>query len=372
MTQTSTSLRVNLPASTADRSYDILIGSGLLSQAGSLIAERLGQRTCLIISDSTVAPLYAAPLRTSLTAAGHHSLEPITIPAGEASKNFAHFVPLAEAALAQQPDRRTLIIALGGGVVGDMAGMLAALLLRGVDFVQIPTTLLAQVDSSVGGKTGIDGAAGKNMIGAFYQPRLVLADTTTLRSLPQRERNAGFAEIIKYGLIDQPDFFAWCEQNGQALLAGDETLLAEAIRQSCAAKAVIVAADEKEAGQRALLNLGHTFGHALEGISGFSNALNHGEAVAIGCALALRFSIKAGHCPPTALTRYETLCAACNLPTRPTATAHDIPQLIQFMASDKKNSQGRITLILLHAIGQAFVQPGLRPEQITEFWQEIL
>ncbi len=365
-------LRVALPPDGADRSYDILIGSGLLAQAGHAISERLGRRTCFIVSDATVAGLYHEALRASLLTASHAVLNPLIIPPGEGSKNFAHFVPLAEAALAQQPDRKVLVIALGGGVVGDMAGLLAALLLRGVDYVQIPTTLLAQVDSSVGGKTGIDSPYGKNLIGAFYQPKLVLADTDVLRSLPRRQLAAGFAEVVKYGLIDRPDFFSWCAKNGAALLQGDTALLAAAVRESCAAKAAIVAADERESGARALLNLGHTFGHALEGVSGFDENLYHGEAVAIGCALALQFSIKAGLCPPAALEFYRTLCAACGLPHTPNVRRDQIPQLLHFMAGDKKNRDGKITLILLRDIGQAFVQTGVTAESVTAFWQEIL
>lgn len=361
-----------LPPSGTDHSYDILIGSGLLAQAGAAIAERLGQRTCLIVSDTTVAAHYAAPLAASLTAAGHRCLTPLLIPPGEGSKNFSHFAPLAESALALKPDRKVLIVALGGGVVGDMGGLLAALLLRGVEFVQIPTTLLAQVDSSVGGKTGIDSVHGKNLIGAFYQPRLVLADTDVLQTLPARERAAGFAEVIKYGLIDQPDFFRWCEQHGAALLAGDSLLLAEAVRVSCAAKAAIVAADERETGKRALLNLGHTFGHALEVVSGFGDGLLHGEAVAIGCALAMRYSIAQSLCPPEVLPRYEALCQACNLPTRPTAPTAAIPQLLQAMAGDKKNRDGAVTLILLRGIGQAFAQPGVPLIQLEQFWRSVL
>ncbi|MBP7253741.1 MAG: 3-dehydroquinate synthase [Alphaproteobacteria bacterium] len=368
----ATTLHVALPPSGTDHSYDIFIGSGLLAEAGAAIADRLGQRTCLIVSDTNVAAHYAAPLIASLTAAGHRCLPPLLIPPGEGSKNFAHFTQLAESALAQKPDRKALIVALGGGVVGDMAGLLAALLLRGIEFVQIPTTLLAQVDSSVGGKTGIDSAHGKNLIGAFYQPRLVLADTAVLQTLPARERAAGFAEVIKYGLIDQPDFFRWCEQHGVALLAGDSGLLAEAVRVSCASKATIVAADEREAGKRALLNLGHTFGHALEVVTGFGDGLLHGEAVAIGCALAIRYSIAQGHCPTEVLPRYAALCHACKLPTRPNATVAAIPQLLQAMAGDKKNRDGAVTLILLRGIGQAFVQPGVSLSELEDFWRNVL
>ncbi len=370
---TPASLRVTLPCITPDRSYDILIGNGLLADAGMEISTRLGIRQCLIISEETVAGLYLSALRDSLRAAGHGVLAPIVIPPGENSKNFMTFAAMAEHALSLHPDRHTLIVTLGGGVIGDIAGFLAATLLRGLDFVQIPTTLLAQVDSSVGGKTGIDSAHGKNLIGAFHQPRLVLADIATLRSLPPRQLRAGFAETVKYGLIDRPDFFSWCEKHGpQLLLAGDVTLLQEAVTRSCAAKAEIVAADEKELGHRALLNLGHTFGHALEAVAGFGDTLHHGEAVAIGCALALRYSVAAGMCPAQDLARYEALCAACGLPTRPAVTTHEIPQLLHFMAGDKKNRDGKITLILTRGIGRAFIAEAIDAAGIETFWRQVL
>ncbi|MGB4101500.1 MAG: 3-dehydroquinate synthase [Alphaproteobacteria bacterium] len=369
---TPVSLRVDLPRTAPDRSYDILIGSGLLTVAGTEIAARMGSRRCLIISEETVAGLYLQVLRDSLRLAGHTVLAPIVIPPGENSKNFMTFAAMTEHALSLHPDRQTLIIALGGGVIGDIAGFLAATLLRGLDFVQIPTTLLAQVDSSVGGKTGIDSAHGKNLVGAFHQPRLVLADIATLRSLPQRQLRAGFAETVKYGLIDRPDFFGWCEKNGASLLTGDPTLLQEAVTQSCAAKSTIVATDEKESGRRALLNLGHSFGHALEAVAGFGDTLYHGEAVAIGCGLALRYSVAEGYCPAQDLTRYEALCRACDLPTQPEVTTQDIPKLMYFMAGDKKNSGGKITLILARGIGQAFIAKNIDAASVENFWQKIL
>ena len=369
---TATTLHVTLPTTVPDRSYAIMIGSGLLAHAGDEIATRLGLRPCLIISDETVGALYLAELRENLRATGHRVLAPIVIPPGENSKNFMTFAAMAEHALSQHLDRQTLIIALGGGVIGDMAGFLAATLLRGLDFVQIPTTLLAQVDSSVGGKTGIDSAHGKNLIGAFHQPRLVIADCATLKSLPLRQLRSGFAEVIKYGLIDRPEFFSWCEANSQALLAGDPVLLQEAVVQSCRAKAAIVSADEKEAGARALLNLGHTFGHALEAVAGFGDTLYHGEAVALGCQLALRYATRIGECPATASARFLTLCRACDLPTRFPAVSADIPQLLHFMAGDKKNREGTITLILAHNIGQAYIASGIPPAQLEAFWGEVL
>jgi 3-dehydroquinate synthase len=365
-------LQVRLPAEATDRSYDILIGTGLLDQAGLEIATRFGPRKIVVISDSHVAPLYLERLHAALKTAGHTLLQPAIMPAGEPHKTLPTLQQLAETVLQQQPDRRLLVLALGGGVVGDMAGMLAALLLRGVDYIQIPTTLLAQVDSSVGGKTGLDTPQGKNLLGAFHQPRLVLADLDLLRSLPARHWRSGFAEIVKYGLINQADFFTWCHAHGPKLLAGDAELLTSAIARSCASKAAIVAADEKESGQRALLNLGHTFGHALEAASGFGENLYHGEAVAIGCALALRFSIALGLCPASELDRYLALCAACELPTTPQLPASMVPTLLDFMSGDKKNSDGAITLILLRGIGQAFVQKGVSRQQLATFWHEVL
>lgn len=369
---TSQILKVDLSTSIQDRSYDIVIGAGLSAQAGQAIAERLGKRQCLVVSDANVAKLYLKPLRESLTEAGHSCLAPIVIPAGEAAKNFMTFAAMAEHALGQHPDRKLLVVALGGGVIGDMAGFLAAVLLRGVDYVQIPTTLLAQVDSAVGGKTGIDSAYGKNLIGAFHQPRLVLADIDALQSLPKRQLRAGFAEVIKYGLIDRPDFFAWCEANGPKLLAKDAGLLQEAVLQSCRAKAEIVAADEKEAGRRALLNLGHTFGHALEALAGLGDVLLHGEAVAIGMALALRYAVEEGLCSPDDLTRYENLCRSCGLPTAPSARVGDIPQLMNYMAGDKKNRDGRITLILAKGIGKSFIAEGVESTKLEQFWKKAL
>ncbi|MEJ0062196.1 MAG: 3-dehydroquinate synthase [Alphaproteobacteria bacterium] len=368
---TITALRVALPVAAEDRGYDILIGGGLLARAGAEIETRLGARPCLVITDNNVAGPYIAPLEESLRAAGHRCLPSIIIPAGEESKNFSEFAAMAEEALARKPDRKTLIVALGGGVVGDLAGFLAAVLLRGVDFVQIPTTLLAQVDSAVGGKTGIDSAHGKNLIGAFHQPRLVLADIDTLKTLPPRQLRAGFAEVVKYGVIDRPDFFSWCGEYGPRLVEGDAALLQAAVMESCAAKAEIVAADERESGRRALLNLGHTFGHALEALAGFGGRLYHGEAVATGVALALRFSAEEGLCPPEDAARYEALCENCGLPTKPLASQGDIPALMDFMMGDKKNQDGAITLVLARGIGKAFVAPGIETAKIEAFWRKV-
>ena len=271
-------IRVDL----AGRAYDIAIGPGLLDRTGELASGLLAAPRVIIVSDETVAPLYAARLAAAFEKTGVRT-RALTVPAGESSKEFAAFGRLMNDLLDHRPDRKTTLVALGGGVVGDLTGFAAAVLLRGVDFIQVPTTLLAQVDSSVGGKTGINTRHGKNLVGAFYQPRLVVIDTDMLDTLPRRELLAGYAEVAKYGLIDEPDFFTWCEENGAALLAGDAARRSYAIEQSCLAKARIVAADERETTDlRALLNLGHTFGHALEAETGFGSTLLHGEAVAIG------------------------------------------------------------------------------------------
>jgi 3-dehydroquinate synthase len=350
-----TAIRVDLGA----RSYDILIGRGLLPRLGELAAPVLSQRRVFVVTDTNVARHHLDTALQSFARAGircdHH-----VVPAGEASKDFAHLARLIDAMLAVRCERRTMIVALGGGVIGDLAGFAASILLRGVDFVQVPTTLLAQVDSSVGGKTGINTSAGKNLVGSFHQPRLVVADTDTLATLPRRELLAGYAEVVKYGLLGDAAFFAWLEANGPAALAGDAAahgLLVHAIAASCAAKARIVAADEREAGERALLNLGHTFGHALEAEMGYGDALLHGEAVAIGMVLAFDLSVRLGLCPADDVRRVRTHLAAVGLPTTPpcrgprgTVTP---AALIGHMAGDKKVKDGAVTFVLARGIGRA-------------------
>ena len=348
-----TSLTVELAA----RSYDILIGQDLLTAAGPLIAQRLGVRRAILVTDESVAPLHAAPLEASLTQAGivHQR---IVVPRGEQTKSFVQIERLVDALLSSNVDRSTPIIALGGGVVGDLAGFAAAITLRGLDYVQIPTTLLSQVDSSVGGKTGINTLQGKNLVGSFHQPRLVLADTTTLSTLPRRELLAGYAEVVKYGLINDPGFFAWLEKNGSAVIEGDSQARQEAVLKSCQAKAAIVAEDERETGRRALLNLGHTFGHALEAEFEYGDELRHGEAVAIGMALAFDLSVRLGHCPAEDAARVRRHLAALGLPTgletlrQRTVTA---PALLAHMARDKKVVDGAITFVLARGIGHAFL-----------------
>ncbi|MFD2232394.1 3-dehydroquinate synthase [Phaeospirillum tilakii] len=338
-----------------ERTYPIEIGPGLLDRAGELIRPLMRGERALVVSDDQVAPLYLERLERSLFAAGIQPLHTV-MPAGEQTKDFPHLEALLDAMLAARAERGTMVVALGGGVVGDLTGFAAAILLRGVDFVQIPTTLLAQVDSSVGGKTGINTRHGKNLVGAFHQPRLVLADTDLLDSLPRRQVLAGYAEVVKYGVIDDPDFFAWLEAHGPALVAGDAAARRHAVAVSCRAKARIVAADERESGQRALLNLGHTFGHALEAETGFSDALLHGEAVAIGMVLALKLSARLGLAPAADAERLARHLDAVGLPSAlPAGRAWDPDRLLEHMFGDKKVKDGAITFVLARGIGHSFL-----------------
>ncbi|QJE74025.1 3-dehydroquinate synthase [Aerophototrophica crusticola] len=365
----STSVRVAL----GDRGYDILIGPGLVADAGRHVAERLPGRPLVVLTDSTVAGLHLDPLMASLRASGAKVLDPIIVPSGEASKDMGTLAGVLDDLLSRGIERKTVLVALGGGVVGDLGGFAAAVALRGLDFVQVPTTLLAQVDSSVGGKTGVNSRHGKNLIGAFHQPRLVLADTGVLDTLPRRELLAGYAEVVKYGLIDRPDFFTWLEANGEKLLAGDPGLRAEAIRVSCEAKAAVVAADEKESGLRELLNLGHTFGHALEAEAGYGTALLHGEAVSIGMVMAFDLSVKLGLCPAGDAARLRAHLSSVGLPV----TAAHLPALVPggdwspgnlmaHMGKDKKVKDGTITFILARGIGQSFRQAGVGMDGVGE------
>ena len=345
----------------AGRSYDIAIGSGLIDRAGELSRPLLAAPRVTIVSDETVAPLYGARLAASFETAGVKTAS-VTVPAGESSKEFMSFSRLMNALLDQRPDRKTTLVALGGGVVGDLTGFAASVLLRGVDFIQVPTTLLAQVDSSVGGKTGINTRHGKNLVGTFYQPRLVLADTAVLDTLPRRELLAGYAEVAKYGLIDDPAFFAWCEKNGAAVLAGDAAARTYAIEQSCLSKARIVAADERETTDlRALLNLGHTFGHALEAETGFGPDLLHGEAVGAGMAMAFDLSARLGLCPAADAQRVRAHLGAVGLPMRlrsiggDNRRVWDAGRLVGHMHGDKKAEGGKLAFVLARGIGGAFV-----------------
>ncbi|HLS67832.1 MAG TPA: 3-dehydroquinate synthase [Kiloniellales bacterium] len=339
-----------------ERSYDIRIGEGLLGRAGEHLKLLLHSPRVLIVTDTSVRDLHLATLQRALDVAGI-AHQAFAVPAGEASKSFAPFARLCEDLLNAGIDRRTTLVALGGGVVGDICGFAAAVLLRGIDFIQIPTTLLSQVDSSVGGKTGINSSAGKNLIGAFHQPRLVLADTSVLATLPKRQLLAGYAEIVKCGLLGDATFFNWLEGHARPLLEGDSEALRKAIYRACAMKAEIVAADERESGRRQLLNLGHTFGHALEAECGYSDDLLHGEAVASGMVLAFELSVQLGYCAPEEADRVRRHLAAVDLPTgfeRLCDRAWDPQRLIEHMRRDKKAQGGTLVFILARAIGDAF------------------
>lgn len=338
------------------RPYDVVVGRGLMAAAGARIAPIARGRT-VIVSDDTVAAIHGETLEASLEAAGVRT-EIVTVPAGEASKSFPELERLMDRLLAAGLDRKDVIVALGGGVVGDLAGLAAALYMRGIDFVQVPTTLLAQVDSSVGGKTAIDTPRGKNLVGAFHQPRLVLADIDVLATLPERQLRSGWAEVVKHGLICDRAYFDWLAGEGSAGVRGDAAALERAVVRSVEIKSAIVGEDEKEAGRRALLNLGHTFGHAIEAELGFEEAaLAHGEAVALGCCMAFRFSAAQGLCAAEDPTRVETVFAEAGLPTRlEQAGDFSAGALIGRMAGDKKAEGGALTLILARAIGDAFVK----------------
>lgn len=346
----------HITVSLGERSYDIVVGERLIGKAGRYIAEVTKAKRVLIVTDEQVAKLYLHRLTNALEEANITS-RCILVKPGEQSKSFAVFSRVAEALLAEKPDRRTPVIALGGGVVGDLAGFCASVLLRGVPLVQIPTTLLSQVDSSVGGKTGINSEHGKNLIGTFYQPHLVLVDVASLLTLPERHLKAGYAEILKYGLLGDQQFFDWLEKNGAALLAGDSALRSEAVMRSCKAKASVVAADEREQGQRALLNLGHTFGHAFEAHTGFSDVLLHGEAVALGMLMAMEISCEMGHSSPQDLSRlrahYAEVGLASNL--RDYAQDWDVASLMDHFTRDKKVVDGKCNFVLLKGVGHAFV-----------------
>lgn len=348
------------------RSYDIVVGEGVLAQTGRRLAPGLESPRVVIITDANVAPHYLAGVAQALRGQGVACDEVVLSP-GEQTKDFKHLEDLLERLLAANTERGTTLVALGGGVIGDIVGFAASILLRGVDYVQIPTTLLAQVDSAVGGKTGINSRQGKNLIGSFHQPRLVLADTDTLDTLPARELRAGYAEVLKYGLIRDAAFFAWLERHGAALLAGDRAARRHAVVTSCRAKAQIVAEDEREGGVRALLNFGHTFGHAFEAETGFASELLHGEAVALGMALAFRLSTRLGLCPDDDRDRVIRHLAAAGLPTSPAALAPrawHADALLAHMARDKKVRDGKIRFVLARGIGRAFVADEVPTEAV--------
>lgn len=355
-----------------DRSYDILIGPGLIAAAGEEIAARLKGRKMAVITDENVAPRYLEPLMASL---GECDIDAVSLvlPAGEKTKSFEHLIPVCETVLGARIERNDAVIALGGGVIGDLTGFAAGIVRRGSRFIQIPTSLLAQVDSSVGGKTGINSPHGKNLIGVFHQPDLVLADTDVLDTLSEREFRAGYAEVAKYGLIDKPDFFAWLENNWQAVFAGGSARI-EAIAVSCQAKADVVAADERENGLRALLNLGHTFGHALEAATEYDSArLVHGEGVSIGMVLAHQFSTRMNLASADDETRVEAHLRAVGLPTRMSEIPGTLPpaeRLMDAIAQDKKVKGGKLTFILTKGIGQSFVADDVPSSEVLSFLRE--
>ena len=351
------------------RTYSVQIEAGLLDRAGERLEPFARGGRIVIVSDETVWALQGERLVAGLAARSIEAV-PILLPPGEGSKSWTALSALVDRLLELGIERRDHLVAFGGGVIGDLAGFAAAILKRGCNLVQIPTTLLAQVDSSVGGKTGINVVAGKNLVGAFHQPAAVLIDPECLDTLPPRQLRAGYAEVVKYGLLGDADFFAWCEQSAEALLAGDPEARQRAIATSVAAKARIVGEDEREtSGRRALLNLGHTFGHALEAETGFSDDLLHGEAVALGMALAFRFSAERGLCSAADAERVAAHLAAAGLPTRlsdPGIEA-EASRLVAHMAHDKKASGGRLPFILARGIGKAFVDDTVEIDEVERF-----
>jgi 3-dehydroquinate synthase len=360
---------IRIEVGLGERSYPILIEAGALDRASEHLGPWLRRGRAVVVADANVAATQLPRLHASLSQAGVR-IEPIILPPGEATKSWAELEALTDRLLDLGVERGDHLLAFGGGVIGDLVGFAAAILKRGCGFVQIPTTLLAQVDSSVGGKTAINARAGKNLIGAFHQPSMVLIDPSTLDSLPPREVRAGYAEVVKYGLIDDAGFFGWCEANAAALLAGDADARTHAIRHSVAAKAAIVAADEREtSGKRALLNLGHTFGHALEAETGFSDRLLHGEAVAAGMALAFRFSAAQGLCPPADADRVSAHLRAAGLPAGLSDAGIDASgeTLVAHMAHDKKMEAGRLPFLLARGIGRTFMAKDVGLADVAAF-----
>ncbi|WP_375157628.1 3-dehydroquinate synthase [Bradyrhizobium sp. RDT46] len=368
---------VKVEVALENRAYDIVIGRGVLASLGERVAAlRPGVRTA-IVTDRTVAKYWIEPTETSLAASGIPTSR-IVVEEGEISKTYAGLEKVSEALIAAKIERNDLVIALGGGVVGDLAGFAAAILRRGVDFVQVPTSLLAQVDSSVGGKTGINSPQGKNLLGAFHQPVLVIADTAVLDTLSPRQFRAGYAEVAKYGVLGDEAFFSWLEKNHSDIVKGGSAR-EHAIATSCRAKAGVVSRDERETGERALLNLGHTFGHALEAATGFSDRLFHGEGVAIGMTLAAQFSAKLGMIGEQDAARVERHLIEAGLPTRLQDIAGfaqeglaDADALMALMAQDKKVKRGKLTFILLEAVGRAVIAKDVEPAPVRDFLQSKL
>lgn len=357
-----------------ERSYEVRIGAGLLAEAGRHIAPMLPRPRVRIVTENTVAALHLKTLQDALSSEGIAS-EALILPPGESTKAWPEFTRTVEWLLAEKVERRDLVVALGGGVIGDLVGFAAAVLRRGVGFIQIPTSLLAQVDSSVGGKTGINAPQGKNLIGAFHQPKLVLCDIDVLGTLTPRDFLAGYGEVVKYGLLGDAEFFEWLEENGPVLAAGDGAARQAAVRRSVQMKAEIVARDETEQGDRALLNLGHTFCHALESATGYSSRLLHGEGVAIGCALAFELSSRLGLCSQEAPSRVRAHLRAMGMKTDLADIDSELPSaegLLDLMAQDKKVIDGRLRFILAQDIGKAFVTPDVPRETVLKLLDEAL
>ncbi|MBB5721459.1 3-dehydroquinate synthase [Loktanella ponticola] len=370
MSAASQSVRVDLPG----REYDIQIGPGVLAQAGRRIAEMTRRPHVTIVTDETVAGLHLATLQANLTAAGLTSAA-LALPAGEATKCWAQLERTVEWLLSEKVERGDIVVAFGGGVIGDLAGFAAAVLRRGVRFVQIPTTLLAQVDSSVGGKTGINSPAGKNLVGAFHQPSLVLADTDLLSTLERRDFLAGYGEVVKYGLLGDAAFFDWLEINAPTMADGDIAAQVQAVTRSVQMKADIVTRDETEQGDRALLNLGHTFGHALEAATGFSDRLLHGEGVAIGCAMAFELSQRLNLCSQEAPSRVRAHLKAMGMKTDLADIPGDLPSaegLLGLMGQDKKVVDGKLRFILARGIGEAFITSDVPSDVVLQVLRDQL
>lgn len=363
----------SLSVDLAERSYPIHIGPGLLTKTAELITDTLNSQKLAIITDETVAKYHLHTLLDSLNGSGF-DVETIILPPGEATKSIDVWQSVLETLLARNFSRDDTLIALGGGVIGDLTGFVASVLKRGCQFVQIPTTLLAQVDSSVGGKTAINVPAGKNLVGCFYQPKLVLIDTDVLETLPGREMGAGYAEVLKYALIDRPDFFNWLETNAQNVLDKDTDALTHIIATSCQAKADIVGADEREHGVRALLNLGHSFAHALEGIGGYDGRILHGEAVSAGMLMAFEFSNRLDLCSMQDVERLRAHIRACGLPDFNAVrkcVGGDPQTVFRFMQRDKKNSEGHINLVLTRGIGKAFIAKNVNQNDLMTYLKAI-
>ena len=362
-----------VPVALGSRAYEIVIGRGVLNSLGARAAALRPGAKAAIVTDENVAATHLQAATATLASAGI-AASPVVVPAGETSKSMAQFEAVCDALLAAKIGRGDLVVALGGGVIGDLAGFSASAVRRGLDFIQVPTSLLAQVDSSVGGKTGINSRHGKNLIGAFYQPVLVIADTAVLDTLPARQFRAGYAEVAKHALLGDAAFFSWLEKNWPDVFAGGPAR-EHAIAVSCRMKAGIVARDERETGERALLNLGHTFGHALEAAAGFSARLLHGEAVAIGTALAFEFSARQGLVSQADAGRARAHLAAAGLPVRMQQIEGGVPdagRLMQLIAQDKKVKRGALTFILVRGIGRAFVADDVAPAQVEAFLAEKL